>query len=216
MLEKLRKLNPDIEIYSIHDEAFKPYGRVFDFDTEEIVSAGEKIKMPDSGVNYVMSEESLEKLECSEDIRNIIFGKCPAQIGLCWGYNTMLNAFEFHRCSEINIAITPIVVMLGMQQDMEGDDFDCKNIKAFYLEKGDMIEIYGTTLHYCACQVSDAGFSCVIGLPKGTNDDIALPDKDRLLFMTNKWLICHDECESLIKKGAYPGLHGTNYDIKYK
>ena len=30
MLEKLRKLNPDIKLYSIHDDEFKKYGVVID------------------------------------------------------------------------------------------------------------------------------------------------------------------------------------------
>ena len=30
MLEKLRALNPELKIHSIHDAAFKKYGRVID------------------------------------------------------------------------------------------------------------------------------------------------------------------------------------------
>ncbi len=215
MIDKLRKLNPDIEIYSIHDNEFKRYGRVLDFDTSEIVNCGEKIEIPQNGVRYEMSIPEFEALNCAEKLRNIIFGKCPAQIGLCWGQNSMLNAFEFHRCSEINIAITPIVVMLGLQYEIEDNRYDTKNVKAFYLDKGEIIEMYGTTLHYCACQVSEEGFSCVIGLPEGTNDEIQLPDEDELLFMTNKWLICHNECTELLEKGAFGGMYGINYEIKY-
>lgn len=215
MIDKLRKLNPDIEIYSIHDNEFKRYGRVLDFDTSEIVNCGEKIAIPKNGVRYEMSIPEFEELNCAEKLRNIIFGKCPAQIGLCWGQNSMLNAFEFHRSSEINVAITPIVVMLGLQYEIEDNRYDTKNVKAFYLDKGEIIEIYGTTLHYCACQVSEKGFSCVIGLPEGTNDEIPLPDEDELLFMTNKWLICHNECTELLEKGAFGGMYGINYEIKY-
>lgn len=216
MVDRLKKLNPDIPIFSIHDDEFKKYGRVLDFDTSEIVKCGEGIEMPKEGVRYEMSIPQFEKLNCAPKLRDMIFGKCPAQIGLCWGKNSMLNAFEFHRSSEINIAVTPIVVMLGLQYEIEDKCYDTKNIKAFYLEKGDIIEMYATTLHYCACQVSDEGFSCVIGLPEGTNDEIALPDEDKLLFMTNKWLICHEECDELINKGAFGGMYGINYEIKYK
>ena len=32
MLQKLKDLNPDIKIYSIHDDVFEKYGEVMDFD----------------------------------------------------------------------------------------------------------------------------------------------------------------------------------------
>ena len=88
-------------------------------------------------------------------------------------------------------------------------------MKGFFLEKGDIAEVYATSLHFCPCQVSDNGFSCVVGLPKGTNDILDKPSTDKLLFKKNKWLICHDENTALIEKGVYPGIHGVNYEVKY-
>lgn len=77
------------------------------------------------------------------------------------------------------------------------------------------IEVFGTSLHFCPCQVSDKGFSCVVVLPKGTNASLDTPTDDKLLFKKNKWIICHDKNTSLIEKGVYPGIHGTNFEIKY-
>ena len=37
MINKLRKLNPELKIYSVHDEEFKKFGRVYHVDTSEIV-----------------------------------------------------------------------------------------------------------------------------------------------------------------------------------
>lgn len=215
MIDKLRKLNPELKIFSVHDEEFKKYGRVYDVDTSEIVEACKNISLPETGSSYQLSVDELENLESSEMFREVAFGGCEAQIGLCMGYNTQMNALEFHKSSEINIAVTPLVVLLGLSYEMEGNKYDSSNVKAFYLESGTMIEIFGTTMHFCPCQVSDSGFSNVVVLPKDTNALLDKPSKDELLFKKNKWLICHEKNDNLIKIGVFPGIYGENYKIQY-
>ena len=90
-----------------------------------------------------------------------------------------------------------------------------ENVKAFYLEKGDVVEVFATTMHFCPCQVEDSGYSCVVILPAGTNTDLKEKTEEKLLFRNNKWIICHDKNEDLINRGVYPGIHGVNYEIKY-
>ena len=215
MINKLRKLNPELRIYSVHDEEFKKYGRVYDVDTSEIVETCENISLPETGSSYQLSVDELENLESSAMLREVAFGGCEAQIGLCMGYNTQMNAMEFHKSSEINIAVTPLVVLLGLSYEMEGNKYDSSKVKAFYLERGTMIEIFGTTMHFCPCQVSDSGFSNVVVLPKDTNALLDKPSKDELLFKKNKWLICHEKNDNLIKIGVFPGIYGENHIIQY-
>lgn len=215
MIDKLRKANPNISIYSVRDEEFKKYGRVYDIDTDEIVEACKRISLPETGSSYQLSVEELENLESSEMLRKLAFGGCEAQIGLCMGYNTDMNALEFHKSSEINVAATPLLILLGLQYEMEGNKFDSSKIKAFYVESGTAIELYGTTMHFCPCQVSDEGFSNVVVLPKDTNALLEAPSSDELLFKKNKWLICHEKNENLINRGAFPGIYGENYKIRY-
>lgn len=215
MIERLRKLNSDLDIYSIRDEKFKKYGRVLNMDTSEIVAECEKIQMPDEGTEYMLSVDSIEHLDCSEAIRELTFGGCETQIGICMGHNGLMNAMEFHKSSEINIAAEPLVLLLGLEYEMDGNEFSSEKVKAFYLEKGDIVEVYGTTLHFCPCQISDNGFKCVVALPKDTNAPLDKSPADRLLFKKNKWIICHDKNEALIQKGVYPGIHGKNFEIKY-
>jgi len=215
MLDKLKKLNPDIEIFSIRDEKFKKYGNVLQLETDEIVKACEKLTLPESGTEYVASVDSLEKLNMSENLREIMFGGCEAQIGITHGYNSFMNGLEYHRSSEVNIAATPLVLILGLQYEMDGNEYDSSKVKAFYLEKGDAVEVYATSLHFCPCQVSDKGFSCVVVLPKDTNTLLEKPAYDKLLFKKNKWIICHDKNDALIERGVYPGIHGVNHEIKY-
>ena len=215
MLERLRRLNPDIKLYSIKDEEFKKYGNVLDIDTEEIVEACGRLTPPESGCEYMASVESLEGLNSSPKLRFLEFGGCPAQIGITHGHNTLLNGLEYHKSSEVNIAATPLVLILGLQYEMDGYEYNSSKVKAFYLEKGDAVEVFATSLHFCPCQVDDKGFSCVVVLPTGTNTLLDAPTDDKLLFKKNKWIICHDKNQSLIDRGVYPGIHGVNYEIKY-
>ena len=91
-------------------------------------------------------------------------------------------------------------------------------IAAFYVPAGTVIEVYATTLHFCPCQVSDEGFISIVILPRGTNKPLEHPRDDagegRLLWARDKWLIAHPEAPA-VQRGAYPGLHGENYEIRY-
>ena len=126
-----------------------------------------------------------------------------------------MNAMEYHKSSEINIAITPLVLILGLEYDMDGNEYDASKAEAFYLDAGDTVEVYATPLHYCPCQVEDTGFKCIVGLPKTTNEPLSKAYDDKLLRNKNKWLICHEGNTGLINKGVYPGIHGENHKISY-
>lgn len=215
MLEKLREINPELKFYSIRDDEFKKYGKVLEIETSEIIKACENIPYPENGAGYIPSVDILENLDCAPLLRETTFGGCRAQIGITHGHSTFLNALEFHNSSEVNVAATPLVLLLGLRYEMEGNEYDASKVKAFYLEKGDAVEVFATTLHYCPCQVSDEGFSFVVVLPEGTNTELENAPFDKLLFKKNKWIICHDKNGALIDKGVYPGVHGVNYEIKY-
>ena len=215
MLERLKKFNSKIEIFSIKGEEFKKYGNVLEIETDEIVKACKKLTLPELGSEYIASVDSLETLNMSENLRQIMFGGCEAQIGITHGHNNFMNGLEYHRCSEVNIAATPLVLFLGLQYEMEGNEYDSSKVKAFYMEKGDAVEIYATTLHFCPCQVTDGGFGCVVALPQGTNVPLTEKCQDPLLFRRNKWIICHNENTSLIERGVVAGIYGENYKINY-
>lgn len=215
MINKLRKLNSEIKIYSIYDKEFAKYGKVIDFDTTEIVTEAKKIYLPTEGSLYEPSIESLEKLSCSQNLCMMLTGGLGAQIGMVRGYSNKLNGLEYHKSSEINVAVTPIVLLFGLQYEMNGETYDSSKIEAFYLEEGDIIEVFSTTLHFCPCQVSDSGFGAIVILPKGTNTLLDERTDDKILFKKNKWLICHKDNKSLIDLGVHPGIHGENYQIKY-
>ena len=145
-----------------------------------------------------------------------MYGELPIQIGYCNGHNTKLNAVEYHRNSEINIAVTDLVLIIGKQQDIGADyTYDTSLMEAFLVPAGTVIEVYGTTLHYAPCHVEDGGFRCVVVLPKGTNTDmepLEIKNKeDELLFARNKWLIGHEE--GGLPGNAFIGLKGENLHV---
>ena len=216
MLENLKKLNPDVDFYDVSDKEFASFGRIVkNLDATEIIETAKKIPNPESGSSYLPSVEDFEKLDIAETIKNEYYGSLPTQIGYCWGHNTMMNATEWHTSSEINIAITPLVLILGHVWDIEDGKIDSSKFKAFYLPAGTVVEVYATSLHFCPCEVSKDGFGCVVGLPAGTNTDIEIEPENKMLFLNNKWIIAHVENETLINRGVVAGITGTNYEIKY-
>ena len=216
MLELLKQKNTDIEIFSVESEEFKKYGRVIsDIDTTEILAVAKKIQKVGDGSSYVPSCEVFEKLDIAAEIKNKLFGTMPTQVGYCWGYNNLMNATEWHTSSEINIAITPLVLILGNIWDIKDGKIDSSQFKAFYLPQGTVVEAYATTLHYCPCQVSDDGFGCVVGLPLETNTELKIKSDDKLLLCKNKWLISHNDNAELESTDMYVGLTGKNIKINY-
>lgn len=216
MLEKLKKLNPEIPFYDVGDDEFASFGKVINgLDSKEIIAAAKKIENPENGSSYLPSVEAFEELEIADTIRDDYFGTLPTQIGYCWGHSNFLNATEWHKSSEINIAITPLVLILGHIWDIKDGTIDSSEFKAFYLPAGTAVEVYSTTLHFCPCEVEKEGFGCVVALPEGTNTDLEKREENSLLFRKNKWIIRHAENETLKNRGVVAGIMGTNFEIKY-
>lgn len=220
-LETLRKLNPGLPFYSVNDPEFRLYGRVIDFDATSLIETCIKeIPMPDGTCEYVTDAPALEALPAFAQVKNSLRGEGSCQIGLCWGFNQMLNCLEYHRASEHNIAVTDVVLLLALQQDMENGVLPAGKVVAFYVPQGTTIEVYATTLHYAPCQVDDNGFRCIVVLPRGTNAALANPRPTEgdgaLLWAVDKWLIAHDDMKDMIADGAFPGLKGENYCVNYK
>lgn len=202
-----------MEIYNVADTRFRKYGRVVDdIDFSELVTALEKETPLPEGVEYVPGLAVLEALPVMEELISKSFGEMEIQIGYCNGHNSMLNALEYHKSSEINVAATDAVLLLGRQQDITEDfTYDTALAEAFLVPKGTAVEIYATTLHYAPCALGDNGFKVAIVLPKGTNldlHDIHTKGEDAHLTATNKWLLGHPE--GGLPEGSPMGLMGKN------
>lgn len=217
--EDLKKLNRHLMLKEIHEAEFAFYGKIIEgYDFSELISFTEdNIGIPEAGNCYVASVPELENLGIKNELENDFYGEMSIQIGYCNGQNSTLNGLEYHRCSEINIAVTDMILMLGKLQLVHNNQYDTENIEIFYVPKGTAIQLYETTLHFSPCKTSLSGFKCIVVLLKGTNTalnkDRSRSAESRLLFAKNKWLIAHPQRTPLIQKGAFPGIKGENTEI---
>lgn len=204
-----------MKIQKVTDASFGKYGKVLtEYELDGILKEMEHTPLL-KDVIYVPSVEELEALPVAEVFKNRAYGGLPIQIGYCNGDNHKLNAVEYHRSSEINIAVTDMILLIGMQQDIEADyTYDTSKIEAFLVPAGTAIEVYATTLHYAPCTAAEGGFRCVVILPAGTNTELTFPagksGEDRLITAKNKWLIAHEEAGI---EGAFCGLRGENITL---
>lgn len=208
-----------MKIQSVTDAAFKTYGRIVDgYDYTELLDTLVKVSdKPADSVIYVPSVAELESTAVYTDLRDNCYGGMPIEIGYCNGTNTMLNCFEYHRDSEIDIAADDVILLLARQQDITDGQIDSSKTEAFFCPKGTAVELYATSLHYAPCSAKKGqGFRVVIVLPKGTNEDapqISVKNaEDKLLWARNKWLLAHKDT-SEAADGAHVGLTGENINI---
>lgn len=204
-----------MQIYDVTDPKFKKYGKVVtNIDFSGLVEAMQSTPLPE-GVVYEPSVAELEALPVMDELKTKFHGELDVQIGYCNGHNVMLNAVEYHRSSELNIAATDAVLMLGCQQDITDDfTYDTSLMEAFKVPKGVGVELYATTLHYAPCDLNNEGFKVSVVLPKGTNyplDKTHAEGEDKLITAKNKWLIGH--AEGGLDAGAHIGLIGKNLNL---
>ena len=201
---------------SVHDIEFKQYGRVLDVDTAEFVATMKAKEAIKEGVVYEPSDADLEALPLFKQMQDEVYGGLEVEFGFCSGYNNKLNAVEYHRSSEINLAATDAVLILGSEADVTDDfTYETSKMEAFRIPAGTAVEVYATTLHYAPCHVDDAGFQVAVILPKGTNyplDEAHAGGEDALLTAKNKWLIGH--AEGGLPEGSHIGLIGKNLNVR--
>lgn len=220
LLKRLNAVN-DVEITSVFDKAFETYGRVIEgVDFGKTRDALMKIDMPADGNAYVASDPSLEAA-CPREVSDVIYGGLSVQTGYCVGMNTTYNGFEYHKCSEVNVAATPFMLVLGHVWQIRDNSFRVGDEKVFFVPAGTAIEMYQTTLHLSPLRVSDEGFRTAVILARGTNTPLKnavareAGRESELLLQTNKWVIAHAEREPLVRQGAHIGLIGENKELRY-
>ena len=208
-----------MKIYTVNDKEFRAYGRVLEVETSEFVKAINSHEAVKDGVVYEPSVAEFEALPLFKVMQDKVYGEQPVEFGHCSGYNRKLNALEYHRSSEIDIAATDLYLMLGRQQDMDPKiyTYDTANVEVFFVPAGTAVELYATTLHFAPCSMETGEeFRCGVVLPKNTNEPLTVPvsetGEERLLFANNKWLVAHED-SGLQKDGAFIGLTGKNLEL---
>ena len=208
-----------MEIRSVFDKEFAPYGRVHEgYELSGLLAAMDAIPLPEEGTAYQPAIPELEALPVFHQFEGSAYGGMPVQLGMCWGRNTKLNCLEYHRDSEFNVGTEDFILLLAKQDEIEDGVLDTGRVKAFRVPAGVLVEVYATTLHYAPCHTDpDKGFRVAVALPRGTNTDgldiIIRSDEDKRLWARNKWLLAHpDSAEA--EQGAVVALTGENIDIK--
>lgn len=206
-----------MEIKKLTDPSFRKYGRVVEgIDFTDLVEAIKKETPLPDGVAYEPSIKALEETTAAKALQRRTYGELPIEVGYCNGHNYKLNAIEYHRSSEINVAATNAVLIVGMQQDITEDfKYETAKMEAFLVEAGTAVELYATTLHYAPCSADEGGFKVGIVLPAGTNYPLEESHdgwEDSLITAQNKWLIGH--AEGGLDAGAHIGLVGKNLDVR--
>ena len=135
-----------MKIQNVTDDSFRKYGKVLEgYDFTGLLKEMKHMPVPED-VIYVPSVDELEALDVAKELQNRAYGGLPIQIGYCNGHNKKLNAVEYHRNSEINVAATDLVLLIGEQKDIEDDfTYDTSKIEAFLVPAGTAIEAVSYT-----------------------------------------------------------------------
>ena len=206
-----------MEIKKVTDDAFSAYGKVLEgYDFSELLEVMKDTPLPEDEVVYVPGVKAMEEATVSERLKKSAYGGLPIQLVYCTGHNLKLNALEYNRSSEVDIAASDLILLLGRQQDIqEVYTYDTAKVEGFFVPAKTAVELYATTLHYAPCQASEAGFRCVIVLPEGTNHEldfsVASEGEEKLMTAKNKWLIAHEDAKI---GGAFCGLKGENISLE--
>ncbi len=212
--EKICKANPHIKIELISCENFRPYGEIVEgYNLSELISYMENKTVITPGCTYCPTVKEMEAMDAAKEIVKIYCGGMPAQFGYTNGTTEYLDALEYHKASEMVIAVTDLIVLVALRSEIVDKNLDSKCVKAFYVPAGTAFEMYATTLHYAPIRVYEEGYKSIVVLPLGTNYDIEKTDRDPMLWGTNKWLIAHPSVESLAKEGAACWISGDNIHI---
>lgn len=217
MLEALKRSNPHLKLYSVLEEAFRPYGRVLPGDPAGLFEALSETPIPSEGNHYEASIPALEAVPVMASWQRAVFGTEPIQAGCCNGNGNRLNALEYHKSSEVNYSTGGLVLLLALPEDLRDNALSSDAVRAFYLPPRIAVEIHPRVLHFAPCRVQAEGFRCLVVLPRGTNTplehtDLNAPGEEALLWMRNKWMICHGDSPQA-EKGAFVGIRGENLAV---
>ena len=211
-----------MRIYSVTDDEFKPYGKVWDNVPAELldpmVAELARTEIP-AGSAYVPSAPQMESVAGADALMQLMFGGAPAQIGTCCGHNTKLNCLEYHRSSEFNLGARDFILLLAKRYQIEDGKLDTSLVKAFRAPAGALIEVYADTMHYTPVMVDEGGFQVMIGLPRDTNTakpaaagSVPACCDSYCYWKRDKWVLCHAESPKAAE-GGYVGLVGENLDL---
>lgn len=215
MLETLRAANPHLTIKTLDDPAFQTYGVLL--PAQRFAGLEDRLlqwtETPKEGSVYVADDPRLHDPAWDSYVQNTLFGEMEIQIGYCNGVTRALNALEYHQCNEVIVPATDCALMLAPLWMVVNHRLDSSAVECFFIQKGQAVSLFSTTMHYAPTAVDAAGYKAGILLQKGTNAPLAARDsEDPTLRLRNKWLIAHPEAP-VAQNGGYVGIYGENIKL---
>lgn len=213
-LEDFQKKNPDYKILSIDDPDFKKYGKVYTkYDISEVKDYMDKnVKISSPSNFYTPSNKELEKIPAIQEMGKDIYAFMPIEAGECTGQSTNFSAIEYHQGSETNIMLTDVIMVLGQRStlDTKGEYSPSEDGQIFFVPAGTVVEFYSTTLHYAPIKVHDSGFSIIVILIKGSNEELPADFKsdNKRIVKQNKFQLVDSSRKDKIAIGVEVGLTG--------
>lgn len=210
--EKLKHLNSHITILSLQDS---PKHKLFcqvEGDMSAFLDAA-CVLDPQPENAYLPCDESMTANPAAREIERSVFGELPVQAGWNHGGNTRMNGMEWHQSSEVIVACSDLVLLLGDHEDIKDDVYDASLAFGLYLQKGEAVQLLPLTLHLAPLPVRGGRFIAAILLPRGTN----LPLQSGICGTrraVNKWLLVHPENQRGIALGGKVGIQGENLAIQ--
>jgi hypothetical protein len=209
ILEELKKKNKELKFLKAKDEStlFKKVEIKYD----DLILLSAKLNITDEN-NYIANDTGALLLHSVKETEKEIFGELPIQAGWCFGKNIYMNGMEWHKTSEVVVACTDCVLLIGSYLDVINDTYISSKASALYLEKGEAVELLPMTLHLAPLPVQDV-FKVGIILPKGTNLALSCGINGAKRAV-NKWLLLHKDNLKGIKNGGKVGVIGSNIFLK--
>ena len=218
MIRSLQEMNPNVKIHDVGEKGFSRYGRILSYDARAVIDhlAKEEAvfsKLPKA--RYVTDRADLHDFPLFSTIQKEIYGELAIQVGVVQGRNQYATGTEFHQGSEVNIAVTDCLLVLGDRAVLVANgSVDISQMEVYFVKKGTLLEIYDSTLHYTPIETDANGFSLVVVLIEGTNTDIDA-EAGSMLTKKNKWYVCHASQTQKIEQGAVAGLTGALLKIEH-
>ncbi|MGN1281927.1 MAG: xylulokinase [Succinivibrio sp.] len=203
----------------VTDIEFERYGKVVeDIPTDSIIELLEQTPMTE-GTDYKPSVELLERPDLKKILEEQVFGGLKIQVGYCNGHNRDLNALEYHRNSELNIAANDALLMVAPMTAVHDGIIDTNDVEIFRVRRGQAVLFYETTLHYAPCVAdNEEHFRMAVVLPKDTNtdrpEDVYRLNESGYLTHNNKWLFAHKDSPEGRAKVSTGRLIGTNLSLR--
>ena len=224
-IEKLRKLNPKLDIKDLSDTAFKKYGQVLEgYDFTKAMDFINQIPLPsrDNDI-YILNSPELCEMDIGKKIKNEIYGGVNIDIGYCLGIcDSACDLMEYHRCDEFIVSTEdPMVMPLGDQRDIVDNTYDLSFTENFFVPPGVAVDLYATTLHGYSYQTSGKGYRMLIALIQNTNKPIDFEiDKNhretKLLTNVNAFIMVKSDEVNKHVPDAYPGPKGPIDALRYR